>query len=674
MCSIDFNIKRWTQWARWGLCLLVASMNPIQDVVSDPRWYRQGPVSFTQPTNPTSATLCQIGALPFPFTTPSGLCHQLDNPLVGKTLHDYKRLGDPVYKDGVGVPVDGLPSPRLISNLFANQGNDTRLNLRESTSLFIYFGQFLDHDIALIVQQNEDIGESFPIPVPNNDPIFNQPFIPFTRSTFTSNGTSGVRTFQNVNTAWLDLSTVYGDLPELSRSLRLFRGGLLRTFHTQGVDLPPIQNGRFLCGDTRCQEHPILLAIHTMFLREHNRLARLFQRRFPRANDELIYQHARVVNILQYQSLVWEEYLPLVFGQRTFFTITGGFNPNPNLSPVTSLGFSQSYRFGHSGIGLQVEFLNETLQPARDPIPIQEAFFLFDLIVNEPQSIEQVLLGHAQIIHPVLDERVTDGIRNFLFQNTDPNGVGQDLVARNFQRGRDHGVQSLNFYRSTEALLPIQCQALMDCFLALTGGNVQQATQLADAYNNQFDQIDLWLAGMIESSFEDSQLGETFTFMNARQFDRFRRADRLWYQDPLLQSLFNVSYPVRMSQIMQRNFQGIPFPLVLQDQVFHTYPIYVTLWDRTRIQLDWTPPVRLQSLVQTYRVRVYPIPSNSSNPLSPLSPMQSIQVDLPVSQRFLVVPIEQDHPYLIQVDLILQNRQRIPLGRRGLVSACLFNP
>jgi peroxidase len=55
-----------------------------------------------------------------------------------------------------------------------------------------------------------------------------------------------------------------------SASLREFVGGRMLM---SAFDLLPIINSTFMGGDRRVLEHPALATIHTLFVREHNRIA-----------------------------------------------------------------------------------------------------------------------------------------------------------------------------------------------------------------------------------------------------------------------------------------------------------------------------------------------------------------------------------------------------------------
>lgn len=128
-------------------------------------------------------------------------------------------------------------------------------------------------------------------------------------------------------TSFLDGSTVYGSSPALEKQLRNWTSveGLLRVnMHhrdagraylpfTQPPTPPacapePGARGRapcFLAGDSRASEVPALTALHTLWLREHNRLAAAFKALNPHWSADTTYQEARKVVGALHQ--VWAE-------------------------------------------------------------------------------------------------------------------------------------------------------------------------------------------------------------------------------------------------------------------------------------------------------------------------------------------------------------------------------
>src|SRR5262245_7276385 len=169
--------------------------------------------------------------------------------------------------------------------------------------------------------------ESILIPLPPDEFIFTEA-IPFTRSAFTiSNST---RQQYNLATAWIDGSAVYGSDEKTALWLRTFQKGKLKT--SKGNLMPyntingefnsPIDpnapsmandNGgtvkTFAAGDERAAENPVLTSIHTIFVREHNRICdRLFKDGLR--DDEMIYQMARKEVGALIQVITYKEFLP----------------------------------------------------------------------------------------------------------------------------------------------------------------------------------------------------------------------------------------------------------------------------------------------------------------------------------------------------------------------------
>ena len=174
--------------------------------------------------------------------------------------------------------------------------------------------------------------EFFPIAVPAGDPIGAGP-LPFTRSNFdpnTGTSTSNPRQQVNSNTAFLDLSNVYGSDAATADALRSHAGGRLKT--SPGDLLPYLStdyftpeqlaaineaeggmqnfgglpnSSLFAAGDIRANENIELTSVHTLFLREHNRIAGLIDQAFPFLSDEAVYQITRSIVIAEIQSITF---------------------------------------------------------------------------------------------------------------------------------------------------------------------------------------------------------------------------------------------------------------------------------------------------------------------------------------------------------------------------------
>ncbi len=55
--------------------------------------------------------------------------------------------------------------------------------------------------------------------------------------------------------------------------------------------------------------------MHTIWLREHNRIAENLFRIVPGQTDEFYFQHARRIVIAEMQHIIYNEYLPVIIGK-----------------------------------------------------------------------------------------------------------------------------------------------------------------------------------------------------------------------------------------------------------------------------------------------------------------------------------------------------------------------
>ena len=72
-------------------------------------------------------------------------------------------------------------------------------------------------------------------------------------------------------------------------------------------------------------EQPNLSVLHTIFLREHNRVATQLQQRNQAWSDERVFQEAKRFVNAEYQHIVYNEWLPVVLGKQ--FINTYGLFP-----------------------------------------------------------------------------------------------------------------------------------------------------------------------------------------------------------------------------------------------------------------------------------------------------------------------------------------------------------
>ena len=74
---------------------------------------------------------------------------------------------------------------------------------------------------------------------------------------------------------------------------------------------------QFQAGDRRATENPGLASLHTIFVREHNRVAAEIRREERSWGDERVFQETRRLVVAELQNIIYSEYLPLVLGSNT---------------------------------------------------------------------------------------------------------------------------------------------------------------------------------------------------------------------------------------------------------------------------------------------------------------------------------------------------------------------
>ena len=254
---------------------------------------------------------------------------------------------------------------------------------------------------------------------------------------------------------------MYGSDPVRAAALRTFQGGKLKTsadgqllpLNTAGLpNADPFHLGAnlFLAGDVRANEQANLTAVHTLFVREHNRLADRIHDRYSDLTDEQIYQVARRLVGAEMQAITYEEYLPAVLGFDHAPDPDGrGLRPGrerrghqlvrPRHLPVRP----QPGQRGHPAGGQRTARRSARLS-------IRDAFFNPSILQDDPGQLGSMLKGLASQVGQENDLLLVDGIRNNLFGP--PGAGGLDLAALDIQRGRDHGLPDYNILRGTYGL------------------------------------------------------------------------------------------------------------------------------------------------------------------------------------------------------------------------------
>lgn len=477
--------------------------------------------------------------------TYDGTFNNLGNEDWGSSFSHLQRM-DPTnnndYADGISsMAGPERASPRLISNLVHAQEDGETIPNSFSGSDFVWqWGQFIDHDLSV----TDGTEEEALIEVPTGDRYFDprrtgRQAISFSRALFdhdTGTSTNNPREQENELTSWIDGSMVYGSSSDRAEALRLTGTPLLKT--SDGNLLPfntdDLVNANgfvtdtaslFVGGDIRVNEQVGLTVMHTLFVREHNRLARIIRQDYNNPTDdeiEEIFQRARRVLIAKIQKITYDEWLPALLRNEMDDYMGEYEGYDDDINPTIYNEFSvAAFRLGHSMLNQEIRRIDEQGNEIDDGhLSLADAFFTAPDILTEETSIDPILRGLASQAHQRLDVKVIHDVRNFLFGA--PGDGGLDLVSLNIQRGRDHGVLSYNDMREAMNL------GRMNSFADITSDEeLQEALELA--YTN-VNEIDLWVGGLAEDPDGGSQLGELFSSMIAKQFAELRDGDRFWYE------------------------------------------------------------------------------------------------------------------------------------------------
>ena len=112
-------------------------------------------------------------------------------------------------------------------------------------------------------------------------------------------------------TAFVDASNVYSSDADSLTKLRTLDGtGKLRTGENELLPLDD-DTTEEIAGDVRAIEMPGLASMHTLFVREHNRVCDLISAEHPGEDEEYYFENARRIVIAEMQNIVYSEYLPI---------------------------------------------------------------------------------------------------------------------------------------------------------------------------------------------------------------------------------------------------------------------------------------------------------------------------------------------------------------------------
>jgi len=417
---------------------------------------------------------------------------------------------------GGGIPVDetnfNLPSARrIMEDLFSQATPEVD---KGTNHLMLEFGHFIVQDIIGRTLMNAT--EPFPMPCDGEVtdvvfcPVTGKSYsIPFDRSQHATFANTNVpRASLNGETAFMDMSNMYGNTLKVQTEVREFQGGRVKL---DEMGLPPILD--------KYNSSPGVFAIYCVFLRYHNILAEEFEKANPTLTDEELFQMARHKTIAIYQSIAEEKYIPTLLG----FTLEPYVGYNASVDPSIDEFFAAaSFRYAHSSFSGLVRLLDENFDPTgSDPLILRDVFRQ-----PSPNNVPRVVRKHGGIEPFLRGLTVTNAKAVDASLVHDLNYFTEATSLLDIQRGRDMGLPSYNDAREAFNL------SRVESFEALVGYDYQEVlVAVKELYSDDIEKLDAYVGALLEAKSVGAEMGPLFSQSIKNQFERLRDGDRLWYRN-----------------------------------------------------------------------------------------------------------------------------------------------
>jgi peroxidase len=492
------------------------------------------------------------------YRTMDGTCNNLESKWWGKSSTPYQRQIVQEYDDNIGSvkrtsKVNGapLPNPRSISLAV----HYPVAGFGKNTNLFAMLGQNVGQDV-LGFKDTENVKCS--CAMTNNSDCSNvvtppEDFINRDQACMTiTRSEASIKSFlcdikwyreqTNLATAWLDLSFVYGNTVEKSFALRKKQAGLLDSFFYAEMQQEYLTQEMGKCageqplktcfksGSGRVNENMLAASISTLWMREHNRLARELAKLNPSYTDEQLFQEARRINIAQFQKIIYYDWIPLVVGDayKTSFdfipSLTYRTVYDDKTLPQTFNELSTAaLRFGHSLVRSTISKVDENLN-------LISSISISEIIVKAAEAyktggINALIRGMLTDAVELPDAHLTDVVENHLFEGiADTESKRFSLSTFNINRGRDHGIAGYLKHRQMCGLNSART------FEELDNIGKEDIANLKKVYAFVAD-IDLFTGGISEKPLQNGVVGNTFACIISRFFYDLRKSDRFWYEN-----------------------------------------------------------------------------------------------------------------------------------------------
>jgi peroxidase len=322
------------------------------------------------------------------------------------------------------------------------------------------------------------------------------------------------------------------------------------------------------------------MTLHTIFVREHNRIAAVLAQSNPSYDSDEVFHKTRQIVVAELQKITFKDYLPLVLGNLAMLPDYQGYDPTAD-PRIPSAFNTAAFRFGHSQIQPDIIRLN----PNYGPFP-EGDLHLADTFFNTSQvrkyGVDAILRGLITDTSQVADHFFSSPITHQLVADNS-SSPGQDLVSLNLQRGRDHGLPP---YTDFKQWARDECGAESDFTSAAL------RARLIQLYGSM-DSIDLFTGGLAEQHLSGALVGATFACVIYKTFTGLRDGDRFYYEREGADSSLTTA------QIQEINSHATLSRLICENTDIDTIQENAFLVGQTRVNCDDIPPIDLSLWGQT---------------------------------------------------------------------------
>ncbi|CAH1403181.1 unnamed protein product [Nezara viridula] len=499
-----------------------------------------------------------------PYRTYNGSCNNQAHFTWGSSLTPYSRLLPPIYKDGIWEP-RGKDS-RFISNAAEVSSAVLRHSdnsLKQVTLAVVSWASLVTYDMAHTVSYRM-INTGDPVMccegtesklAPRHRHPFCMPIVNeketkcynYVRSMVAPCDDYRFGPAQQMNAVshLLDGSSLYGSTKEDAKTLRTGKGGQIKLSSVNGHDiLPSLFSSAtpLIFGEMRLNIDVMSAVLHLVLVREHNRIASELAHINPNWNDEKLYQEARRIVIAEIQHITYNEWLPVVLGDKETSRRGLHFNKqgysdvyNKNVPPSVYNSFANAaMRFIVSMVDEKLSLYDEERKPSSN-MTLRFSLIKPSLFndVNVMDSLVRMLsTQNCQAKDLSLPHAVTE----FLYSIG--NETGLDALSLDIQRGRDHGLPPFVAFRK---LFGLKYESFDD----LTSSIPQEILQDLKKIYQKVSNIDLIVGGLAEIPNKGSLLGPVFSSIIAQQMATTRIGDRYFYDNK------DQPYPFTLNQLSE---------------------------------------------------------------------------------------------------------------------------